>query len=160
MKNLLLFAALLVISTGAIAETETGLIDPQQEYTVIGTTDDGSVTTYVALSGKAAPIEISPGVVLYWELSVSNTAVEDFPTGSKLEVLNLVDCNKQVYKAVGVASQSPGYTINYYYTGDALKIQGESEVDLDKEPWETVPRGTVAAAVSDAVCKYVKDHKS
>ena len=161
MKNLLLFAVLLVISTGAIASprTETGLIDPQQQYTEVAYAA-GKVTAYIALSGKGIPIEVSSGMVSYQELDVSDDDIYTLTGGPKTELLSLVDCNKQVFKEIVVAFQDSEFTITYVYSGEALKIQGETAVDLAKESWHAIDPNTVASLVSDAVCNYVKNHKS
>ena len=158
MKNLLLFAALLVVSTGAIAQT--GLINPQQKYAEVGTINGGEATFYVTLSGPGAPREISQDMVLYQVLYVQNIGTYGMPKGMKSDVLYLIDCSVRRYKSVSGAIRYPGSTVENQFTDDSLKMQGETAVDLAKESWKPLSPLSLIAADSDAACKYVKNHKS
>ena len=156
----LLFAALLVVSTVAIAHNETGLLDPQQQYIAVGSSENKQMTIYIAVSGNGAPRTVSPGIVLFQEMYVEDVDTDGITKGVKVEMFVLVDCNKQARKMVPVVDQVPGSAIEYQFTGDATQRQEELNKALTTEPWDIIVPGSLSSIISEPVCKHAQNHKS
>ena len=122
---------------------------------MVGTTTDGQMTTYVALSGNGAPIELSPGVVLHHLLHILNVASDRFPAGNKEELLGIVDCNKKVRKEIFIASSNPGYPVMNHFYKDEAQNRIDAIDSLNKTSWYKASSIYANPAADTVICNYI-----